>query len=465
MGDIQIRGPLGLTAFDSLRAEDEPWLDACFVPPQHFELMAGSRSVAVFGGTGSGKTALYRALLDRCHGPDGRPVRLVANWHPTPPEADVPADSTSVREQIGCVFDACAMALLHHWARYPEDFSTAARWVQDTLTWFVHCYGQGDLRVRLGPLLEESGPEGAALLEDLLETLPPQVFGPHVGPERVVAKLTEALARMGLGGVWVMADGLEAWTEAEPERLRDILTAFLSTLPLFERARFAYKLLFPSQLEPALLRAAAVARHRVDGYRLEWDTPALRQLVERRLAFAFGRDAFTLSDLCEASKELLDWLERAGGTSPREWLDQTRPIVAYYLTHRLTCPVDTEAWKTLRRQHPPRVYLDEASRQVIVGGRLVSLEELPSKAYDILAYLYQRSGQVISKSELYFRAYQGLERLPRSWDDKHYESPKVYEGLMDTNLWRLRQAIEPDPSDPVLLVTVRGHGVRLESRW
>ncbi len=456
--------PPGLVAFDSLRAEAEPWLPACFVPPQHFELMAGSRSVVVFGGTGAGKTALYRALLNRCQDADGRPVRLVAHWHPTPPETNGPADSTSVREQVGYVFDACAMALLHHWSQHPVGFFAAPQWAQDTLLWFVHGYGRGNLRVRLGRLLEDSKPESIALLESLLEKSPPQILDPHTAPAQVAARLTEALARIGLSGIWVMTDGLEMWAEAEAKRLPETLAAFLSTLPLFERAQFAYKLLLPARLEPALLQAAALVRHRVDGYRLEWDTPTLQRLVERRLALACGRESFTLNDLCE-DPALLKWLERAGGTSPREWLDQTRPLVAHYLTHRLDHPIDSETWKMLRRQYPPRVYLDVATRQVTVGGRQIEPSALPAKGYDILAYLYQRSGQIVSKDELYFRAYRGLERVPRSRADEAYEFPKDYEGVMDTNLWRLRQAIEPDPADPVLLQTLRGQGVRLESRW
>ena len=369
---------LGLVAFDSLRAEDEPWLDACFVPPHHFELMAGSRSVVVFGTTGSGRTALYRALLSRCYDPSGRPIRLVADWHPAPPAEEMAADFSSVRGQMGSVFDACAVALLRHLASHPAAFHQAPRWVQDTLAWFIRSHAQGDLRARLGPLLEESDPEGTALLESLLETLPPQVLGPYVAPERVAAKLTEALGRMGIKGIWVMADVPEAWVEAEPERLRDALLAFLSTLPLFERAGFAYKLLLPSRLEPTLVHATALVRHRVDGYRLEWDTPTLRRLVERRLAFALGHDRFTLEDLCE-DPGLITWLERAGGTSPREWLDQIRPLVAHYLEHGLTRPIDAETWRRLRRRHPPRIYLDEAKREVIVGGRRIPSHALPDR--------------------------------------------------------------------------------------
>jgi len=49
--------------------------------------------------------------------------------------------------------------------------------------------------------------------------------------------------------------------------------------------------------------------------------------------------------------------------------------------------------------------------------------------------------------------------------DPDYEPPKRYLGLIDTNLWRLRKAIEPDPKNPILLITRRGLGVTLQVRW
>ncbi len=460
---MPLETPLGLAPFESLQAEHEPWLEACFVPPRYFELMAGVRSVLVFGAEGSGKTALYRALVKRCYGPHGRPVRLLVTWRPALPGQDVPAGALSVREQVRAIFDASAMALLNHCAHYPDDFAAAPRWVKSIFVWFIHSYIQGDLRARLSPLLEAS--ENPQVLREILETAPPEVFSPHSAPEQVAARLTEALARIGLQGVWVVSDGLMAWDETELAHLSSLIKAFLSTLPLFEQAQFTYKLLLPSRLESMLLHATALVRQRVDGYHLEWDVPGLQQIVERRLALAFGRHPFTLGDLYEAPAELLRWLERAGGASPRAWLAQVRPLVAHYTNHALDHPVDVPTWRKLRRHHPPRLYLDEKSRQVIVGGRPLSPEELPSRGYEVLAYLYRHGGRVVSKGELYFCAYRGLERVPTSPAEKAYESPKDYEGLIDTLLWRLRQAIEPEPSDPVLLVTVRGQGIRLESCW
>lgn len=182
------------------------------------------------------------------------------------------------------------------------------------------------------------------------------------------------------------------------------------------------------------------------------------------MTVALGKMSFSLLDLCSAS-ELIDWLQRVGGGSPREWLDQVYPLVEYYQAERPDGPIDTNIWIRLRKLRPPRFQLDEEGRHVRVGGRIISLQDVPAKAYDMLRYMYRRNDQVVSKAELYFVAYRGLASVPRSVEDKDYESPTAYEGLVDTSVYRLRQAIEPDPSNPVLLVTVRGHGVRLVSRW
>ena len=96
--------------------------------------------------------------------------------------------------------------------------------------------------------------------------------------------------------------------------------------------------------------------------------------------------------------------------------------------------------------------------------REISLDEVPPKAYDMLRYLYRHSGQVVTKAELYYLIYRELGSVPRSAADLGYDSPNTFAGLIDTSIYRLRQAIEPNPAEPVLLQTVRGHGVKLVSR-
>ncbi len=454
--------PPGPVAFRFLRAEEEPWLSACFVPPPEFSRMAESRSCVIFGEPGSGKTAICRELQARNTRPDGRPVRLMTPWRPSPPPLEVRPDLAWVRRLVEGLLDACAAALVQYLCRFPEDYTRAPTWAQDRLIWFIHRYTLGQPEVRWGPWAEGSYP-GAPLIRRILSAPVPVILYDDASPEMVMAELLSGLGGLGLEGLWVIADGLEGWANVASEHLTESLKSFLSTLSLFGQYSPVYKLFLPDEMEPAISRAEGLSRRRIEGVRIRWDAPALKSLLERRLAFAFGRETFPLEQLCNAPG-LPGWLEKVGGTSPREWLDQVALLAEYYAMQPQSAPIDEETWKTLRREHPLRVYLDEEKRQVRIGGRLINLEDLPAKTYEMLRYLYRHSGRVVTKAELYFRAYLGKDRVPRQGDND-YEWPTRYAGLIDTNLWRLRQAIEPDPDDPVLLITRRGHGVILQVRW
>ncbi|GAB4534970.1 MAG: hypothetical protein Kow0063_18650 [Anaerolineae bacterium] len=455
---------LGLTAFDSLRAEDEPWLDECFVLPPGMDQITGDGSSLIFGVPGSGKTALYQHLLRCSLGPDGRPRRLIVPWRPSPGDQRDSGGLAAERVQMAEILDTCVTALLTHLTRYPDSLQAMPPLARETLAWFAQGRYRGETTASF-PRLVGGTTIDETLLRSLLETPAPDVLYPDASPEQMAAELIEAIVPLGLEGIWVMADGLEAWAELAYEELVAGLKAFLSTLPLFERPHFSYKLFIPADLEPALAGVSAVIRRRVAAHYLRWDVPSLRCLVEQRLALATGQNDLTLEKLCSSPK-LIPWLEKVGPDSPREWLDQLQPLVKHYLSHHLREPVDEKTWYKLRKEHPPRIYVDEAGKRVLVGARQISLEDVPPRAYDILRYLYQQpGGRVVSKAELYFLAYLGLDHLPRTPGDEGYEARKEYEGVIDTNLWRLRQAIEPDPSVPVLLVTVRGHGVQLKARW
>lgn len=448
-----------MAVLGSLRAEDEPWLSACFVPPPEFERVFKPQSVIVFGDPGSGKTALYRALqMHSLHPGSNRPMRLLVDWRPGPLLADARPDLAWVKRQADQVLDACAVALASHLVRYPEDYDRAPGWAQARFVWFIRRFTLGDPAVRLGPLAE-----GASVLRRILDAPVQDVLYDDAAPDQKAAELARALQPLGLEGIWVMGDGLEGWAEAASEHLIKSLGAFLSTLALFERSGLVFKWCLPSHLEPALGYAGGVARRRVDSIRIQWDAARLRSLVERRLALAVGQERFDLTQLCRAPK-FLAWLEWVGGTSPREWLDQVAPLLERYLEKRRPAPIDEAAWKKLRRERPPRVRLDDAGRKLFVGGHEIRLEDVPASAYDMLRYLYDHGGQVVTKAELYFLAYRHLDRVPRSPADEDYEAPEEYRGLVDTNIWRLRKAIEPDPSDPILLITRRGHGLTLQVR-
>ena len=94
-----------------------------------------------------------------------------------------------------------------------------------------------------------------------------------------------------------------------------------------------------------------------------------------------------------------------------------------------------------------RLSIDEATREVWVGGRLVNLT---LREYDLLLYLYRCQGQLCKRSEIVRQVF-GISQASQSDE----------ESLLNTNISRLRHKIEQDPENPVFLLTVRGIGFKL----
>jgi DNA-binding winged helix-turn-helix (wHTH) protein len=429
-----------LSAFDALRAEEEPWLDACFVPPPDFDLIAGARSVLVFGEAGSGKTALYQALLRRLRPADRKPERLVVEWQPDPLPPDTPADSPTAEAQLERVLAACAAELSRHIARWPGEFQRAPDDVQNTLAWFVHRYLIHD---------EDILHSGAGLVRPVHDA-----FLDQAEPEYRIAELVKAVGEISLSGVCVLV-GLV--NQGDIEAVRPGLSALLSSLSLFEEPRLVYKLVLPAALSRDLLATSSIERRRLDPIPLRWFKPELIAVVERRLMLATNRKASQLTDVCRDEK-LVEWLARYGGDVPRGWLEQARPLASYYLSRGRSL---TEGeWKDIRRHRPPRLSVDLETGRVVIGHREV--KDISQVEMALLGYLYQHRDRICTRDELYHKAY--LPAMYPGGDDRR-AYPKDYQGLLDTALWRLRKTIEPDPKHPVFVVTQRGKGVKLENAW
>jgi DNA-binding response OmpR family regulator len=96
----------------------------------------------------------------------------------------------------------------------------------------------------------------------------------------------------------------------------------------------------------------------------------------------------------------------------------------------------------------PELEVDVTAGIVRVDRRVV---ELSPKEFALLAYLYERQGQVCSKDEIGNAV----------WPEYH---EGVYDYQIENLVRRLRSRIEPDPASPQLLLTVRGRGYKLLAR-
>jgi pSer/pThr/pTyr-binding forkhead associated (FHA) protein len=93
----------------------------------------------------------------------------------------------------------------------------------------------------------------------------------------------------------------------------------------------------------------------------------------------------------------------------------------------------------------PELEVDVSAGTVRVDRRLV---ELSPKEFALLAYLYERRGQVCSKDDIGYAVWPEYRQ-------------GVYDYQIENLVRRLRSRMEPDPNNPQLLLTMRGLGYKL----
>ena len=89
------------------------------------------------------------------------------------------------------------------------------------------------------------------------------------------------------------------------------------------------------------------------------------------------------------------------------------------------------------------VVLDLARYQVSVNGAEV---KMPLREFELLEMLMRNSGRVLTRTQL----------IEQVWGFDYYGDTKT----LDVHIKRIRSRIEPDPSHPQLITTVRGVGYR-----
>jgi two-component system response regulator RegX3 len=91
------------------------------------------------------------------------------------------------------------------------------------------------------------------------------------------------------------------------------------------------------------------------------------------------------------------------------------------------------------------VRMDVERHVVSVNGTVVAL---PLKEFDLLEYLLRNAGRVLTRGQL----------IDRVWGADYVGDTKT----LDVHVKRLRSKVEPEPSAPRYIVTVRGLGYKFE---
>jgi two-component system response regulator RegX3 len=125
----------------------------------------------------------------------------------------------------------------------------------------------------------------------------------------------------------------------------------------------------------------------------------------------------------------------------------TKPYSPRELTARIRA--------VLRRGHEPEVAettLEAGPVRMDVERHVVTVEgepqRFPLKEFELLELFLRNPGRVLTRGQL----------IDRVWGSDYVGDTKT----LDVHVKRLRAKVEPDPSEPRYLVTVRGLGYKLD---
>lgn len=158
-------------------------------------------------------------------------------------------------------------------------------------------------------------------------------------------------------------------------------------------------------------------------------------------------NAYRLHDL--GSKNGIFVNGRRLGERATVWLEDGAEVQFASTRFRFQDPSATITAPALIAVQEPDLRVDPNTRQVYVDGQLVD-PPLSVKQFDLLWFLFQNRGRVISKDEIALKVWPEI-------------SGEVYDANIDRMISRVRSRIEPEMSDePRFIVTVRGYGYQLK---
>lgn len=157
-------------------------------------------------------------------------------------------------------------------------------------------------------------------------------------------------------------------------------------------------------------------------------------------------NAYQVHDLQSKNGVLVDGTRISTGATV--WLQDGSEVQFASTRFRFYDPSATMTAPSLIAVREPGLRVDMNTRQVFVDGILLD-PPLSTKQFDLIWFLYQNRGRVVSKDEI----------AQAVWPEMQGE---VYDANIDRMISRVRNRIEPETEDdPRFVATIRGYGYRL----
>lgn len=279
---------------------------------------------------------------------------------------------------------------------------------------------------------------------------------PAPAPVAQLKEFVELLRFLDFDAAYILVDRVDELPETakSPQAGVALLRPLLEDLDLLELPPLAFKFFLPTETQPAV--EAVVRTDRITLRHVTWADGDLRRLLGARLT-AFSQEDRRISSLSQISgvglKDIDDRLIRQAVGSPRNLIR----LGEFVFSEHCRLPVEErveigiqDLERALRRYWSELgLQIDHVTGCVTVAGRELAPDELTTRDYEVLQFLYERAGHLCTRDDVAYGIY-GTEA-----------GAKVSAGAIDQAVSRLRKKIEPG-DESLFIITIPGKGYRLD---
>lgn len=422
------------------------WLKQGFVMPSFEPYFNPTSSVAIIGASGSGKTALRLSVLEQ-----PKENRLIIVWQPTIIQAHDASASQLLTQDL---LQVLTFGLVRALGKQAWRFYQAEPWLQDIVCSLIYTISRSISLHRsvVGRLSRGLSEDGQTLVMHLL--MPTNIPDIHTNAraEQIFKDLWACIADLNYRETWIIVDGLER-LEAYHEDGQYTMAVLCALLELYELPEFSFKIFVPDSFESIIRNSRIVERKRMYVTSLVWNELILEQVLESRLKLLLGQSTH-LSTI--AHYDTLKSYLRTQPLLPRSWLNAFRPIIQRFYDCNDQRPLTAEYIRSLMPTFRPELRM--SSDRVFVNGK--EIFNISPQSKQILSYLFEHRGIACAREDIYYRVIRGFSRIPLK-GQPGYEAAQDWRPVIDTAISRLRSSIEPNPKQPIFLLTKRGKGITL----
>ena len=288
--------------------------------------------------------------------------------------------------------------------------------------------------------------------------------------------------------IYLLIDGVDEYplTQNDPQMSAAVLHPLLGNLRLLEMPGLVCKFFLPLEHRAAIEKVTR--SDRLEVISLEWSQSAekqpndLRDLLRLRIAAFNTRKMNTLSELCDPSLRyrLEDEMIETARNSPRDLLrlgnllfsehcretprrdslllpvEWDRAIARFYASSGRQDSL-SEGVVTISSISPSGTLLvrvDSQKKKVFRGAEEISMPS--DREFRLIEFLYHSHGRLCSKNEVGLAVYEPKQ-------GRSAKEGGVSDATIDQLIRRLRRRLEPNPSKPIYIITVKGRGCRLDN--